>query len=597
MGQPGASLDPHETLCVPKKRRFVHEYVSTEDGGRELRIYFGLKEISFDEAEFIPFGEQLIKQDRFLAGSATGWSGGEPYPWERVKEMLEQLLEEGVIERGESEAQGGRSALQLAFVASEAAREAPAEPLFWRPDCASVMQKLTGRPLELGYLETVIPVHRVVHAALDADGRHVGEINVFPDVMRMKVPTEWRPCNYPGSRYQDDLPMNVTALQAMAKLWRPVLEAALAVRAEFVRRYPLAADGRWKLGDLHAFACAALALPTLAMMRERDPVENTKLDPVLSSMFRLIDGVRIVTIYLLFLPEQPRTYDAPMTGPELLYLTERENHFLSTRGVCAGPPPMIEEFFAAVVDGQAPTKGSAPLGAWASEIPAAIDYGLYGIQLYSVIFTLWARMGWAYQRVREALRADAALAEPGLEGLRARIEADWAVIVPGRLNQAAQRNWSEARYEEMYQQAQRGVRGHEGREPARLGDALTPPAGLLDEGARAQLRAIFAGQTGGAERAALEGVADAVLDYLRSERMALTAAAAVQRQINALLGRAHPTRPLAGADLALHHRFRVQTLGGLPVLMDAFEAELGLSVENTETATRVTRGGATVELT
>ncbi|HEU4534430.1 MAG TPA: hypothetical protein VFS00_09940 [Polyangiaceae bacterium] len=586
-------------MCVPKKRRFVHEYVPTADGNRELRIYFGLKEISFDEPEYIAFGEQLLKQDRFLAGSATGWSGGEPYPWERVREMLEQLIEEGVVERGEPQPQagGGRSALQQAFAAAEAAREAPSEPLFWRPDCEGVMRRLTGRPLELGYLETVIPVHRVAHPALDADGRHVGEINVFPDVMRMKIPTEWRPCNYPGSRYQDDLPMNVTALQAMSKHWRPVLEAGLAVRAEFVRRYPLAADGRWKLGDLHAFACAALALPTLALMREADPVENGALDPVLSSTFRVIDGVRIVTIYLLFLPEQPRTYDTPMASSELLYLTERENHFLSTRGVCAGPPHMIEEFFATIVDGQAPTKGAAPPpGAWAGDVPAAVDYGLYGIQLYAVVFTLWLRMGLAYQRVREALHGEAALAEPALDGLRARVEVDWALIVPGRLNQPVQRAWSEERYEEMYQRAQLGVRGAEGRAPARLADAIAPPPGLLGEGARAQLRAIVAGGAGGAARAALEEVADALLDYLRAERAALAAAAAVQRQINALLGRAHPSRPLAGADLALHHRFRVQTLGGLPVLADVFESELGLSVENTEIATRVTRDGTTVEL-
>lgn len=43
-----------------------------------------------------------------------------------------------------------------------------------------------GRPLELGFLEAMLPVHRVAHPAIDAEGRHVGESNVFPDSMRMK---------------------------------------------------------------------------------------------------------------------------------------------------------------------------------------------------------------------------------------------------------------------------------------------------------------------------------------------------------------------------------------------------------------------------
>jgi hypothetical protein len=56
MDQAGISLDPHETLCIPKRRRFMHEYLSTADGNRELLIHFGTKEITFDEADYIPFG-------------------------------------------------------------------------------------------------------------------------------------------------------------------------------------------------------------------------------------------------------------------------------------------------------------------------------------------------------------------------------------------------------------------------------------------------------------------------------------------------------------------------------------------------------------
>ncbi|MCU0687663.1 MAG: hypothetical protein MUF34_36370 [Polyangiaceae bacterium] len=574
-----------------------HEYLSTADGNRELLIHFGTKEITFDEADYIPFGEQLLKQDRFLAGSATQWATGEPYPWERVKEMLESLLEEGIVEREHAARPAGVNPRYQAVIEQEATRAAPTEPLWWMPDSAEVFEQVAGRPLELGYLETVIPVHRVAHAALDADGRHVGENNVFPYAMRLKIPTEWRACPYPGSRHQDDLPMNVTALQAMAKHWRSMLQTGLEVRAEFVRRYPMPSEGVWALGDLHAFSCAALALPSFELMRGEGPVANGALDPVLSSMFRLIDGVRMVTVFSLFWPEAQLPYDAPMTGQQLLHLTERDTHFLSTHGVCAGPPHMVEEFFATVVDGQPLAKGPAPLGEWARDIPAAVDYGLYGLQLYAVLFTLWVRMGSAYQQVREALQSATALAEPSLEGLRARFEAHWAIVVPGRLHLAEQRAWSEARYEEMFERSQLGLRGHEGRKPTPFVEALTPSPGLLGERARAQLLGVLrASLDAPGAGPTLEAVADALLEYLRVERTVLRAAVAVQRSINELLGRPQPQRALSGGDLAIHHDLRKGTLGGMPYLPDAFREELGLSIENTESSTRLTRGGESIEL-
>jgi hypothetical protein len=599
MNQADASIDPRETLCVPKKRRFMHEYVATEEGNRELRIYFGLKEITFDEPEFIAFGEHLIKQDRFVASSATAWSGGEPYPWDRVKEMLEALLDEGVIERGEKPSGApGRSDLYAGFLAQEERRVAPEEPLWWNPGCPEVMRRLAGRALEIGYLETVMPVHRVAHPALDADGRQVGEINVFPDSMRLKMPTEWRACPYAGSRHQDDMPMNVTALQAMRRVWQPVLEASLSVRDAFLERYPKNADGTWRLGDLHACSCAALALPTFMMMRAANPVENGRLDPVLSSLFRVVDGVRIVTLFLLFLPERPLTYDAPMAAEKLHYLTERDNHLLSTRGVCAGPPNMIDEFFGALVDDKPLAKGRNPLPTeWAEALPAAIDYGLLGIQLYSVIFSLWGRMCATYERIRWALTLGEAANEASLDRLRGRLEADWTSIIPGRLHWEVQRAWAEARYGELFERTQPGVRGAEGAEVKRLADVLRPAPGLLGGAAPERFREVL---SGGAEsavaRAALGEVADALLDYLRVERSALGEIDAIQRKINALLGREHPTRPLSGNDLALHHALRVRTIGGMPYLLDLFDEQFGLRVENTAGATRVERHGSSSDL-
>src|SRR3954471_13837200 len=191
------SVDPHETLFLSAKKRFVSAYVPGEDGANELHLFCGLQEITFDEPELFPWAETLIQQESFLAGAATGWST-QPLDWPRVKGLLEALLEEGIIAREPPEksvSQLPLSAAHLEFVESEKARPAPPSPRSWNPDPGAVLREIAGRDLEPGYIEAVVPVHRLAHIAVDREGRQVGEMNVFPEPLRLKVPTEWRTCN------------------------------------------------------------------------------------------------------------------------------------------------------------------------------------------------------------------------------------------------------------------------------------------------------------------------------------------------------------------------------------------------------------------
>jgi hypothetical protein len=589
MSQEAVSVDPHETLYLPMRRRFTSEYVLTPEGTRELHIFFGVKEITIDEPELLSFGETLLKQDQFMAGSATTWSLGEPYPWERVRELLEALLAEDILSR-EPPKTASESDFHRILLEAEARREAPTEPLWWNPDCPQVMERLTGRPLELGFLEAVLPVHRIAHPALDAEGRHVGEMNVFPDAMRMRLPTEWRACPYPGSRYRDDAMMNVTALRSMTRHWKPMLRGVLAVREEFLRHHSLLPDGSWRLGDLQAVSSAVLALPTLLLMRANEPVPNGALDPVLSSMFRVTDGVRMMVTALLLVPEYTMTYDTPMTAAELYRLTEQGNHLLSNRGVCAGPPHMVEEFFATLMEGKPVVGAPTPLPEWSAEIPAAMDYGLLGLQLYALQFNLWARMGRAYEVIRAALLE--VEEEPGglLGRLRERVEQDWRMLMPSRLHESSLRDWVDVRYGEMYEHTQRGLRGFREDALHRFQDAFTPARDEVDERARLRLRELIhshAGSPTGARRDVLDVMAEATAEYLAIERSVLRALERVQRQVNALLQRPHPARKFSGADLSLSHNLRVGLVRMLPYLMDMLREELGITVENTEDATRV----------
>ncbi|PTL80149.1 hypothetical protein [Vitiosangium sp. GDMCC 1.1324] len=583
-------VDPHEMLYLPLRRRFRSEYETTPEGTRELHLFFGIKEITFDEPELFSFGEALIKQDQFMAGSATTWSSGEPYPWERVKELLEALLAENILSREAQSPPTAESDSHRRFLEAEARRKAPTEPLWWNPDCPKVMERLTGRPLELGFLEAVLPLQRIAHPALDAEGRHVGEINVFPDSLRMNLPTEWRPCPYPGGRYRDDAMMNVTALRSMTRHWKPVLRGVLAVREEFLRRHSPLPDGSLRVGDLHAVSYSVLALPTLLLMRGTEPVPNGALDPVLSSMFRVTDGVRMVTATLLGSPELGATYDSSMTAAELHRITERYDLFFSKRGVCAGPPHMVEEFLATLLDGRPAAGAPSPRAGWEAELPAAVDYGLLGLQLYVLQFNLWRYMGPAYEVIRGALLT--VEDEPGgvLDRLRARVERDWERILANGLHKPDRQDWIQARRAEMYEHAQRGLRGFREEALRHLRDAVVPARDEVDAKARLQLRSLIrssAGSPSGARRDVLDTVADAVAEFLAIERSVLGVMETVQRQINVLLQRPHPARKFSGADLSLHHVLRLGLMSMLPYLLDVLRDELGITVENTAEMTRI----------
>ncbi|MCP3141538.1 hypothetical protein [Pyxidicoccus xibeiensis] len=589
MSLEAAPVDPHETLYVPMRRRFIKEYLTSPEGVRELHIYYGTREITLDEQDLHSFGEQLCLEDSFMAGAATRWTPGEPYPWERVKELLEALLEEGVLTR-EAPTLAFDSESHRKYLDSEARRMAPTEPLWWNPDAPQIMQQLAGRPLELGFLEAVVPVYRVGHPALDAEGRHVGESNVFPEAMRMKMETEFKACHFAGSRYRQAAPMNVTALKSMMRHWKPMMHAVLAVREAFLRHHSRLPDGRWRLGDLHAISSAVLAVPTYMMMRANAPVENGALDPVLSNIYRVTDGVRMVTAYLLFLPEEPMTYDTPLSSAELLYVTDRDNHYIGNRGVCAGPPNLVAEYFETLMDGR-PVAGEPPtLPAWAQDITPGVDYGLLGLQLYSLQFNLWSHMCRAYELIRAAT-PKAEEAPGGFWGrLRERVERDWAMMRPTRLHTATQRDWAEARYIEMFDRAQRGMSTFREDSLVHLRDVFTPRLDDVYTRTREELRALVrarAGAAGGPHADLADAVADATAEYLTLERSALRALDDVQRQVNTLLQRPHPPRPFSNKDLSLHHRMRAGTVGVLPYLLDVFRDELGVDIDNSEEGTRL----------
>lgn len=580
-----AALQPTDMLRLPHHQRMVVQIVVGEDGGRELQLYYGDQEISFDEPELFAFGETLARQARFVAGDALHW--GEPGDWLRVRGLLEALIDAGVLQRADDE--DGDDERR---VGEDGVRPSPLPPaLTDRPrswhECPRLMAELTGRPLELGWLELVVPIFRVAHLALDAEGRQVGEANVFPPMLRLDVPTRWRSCIYPGSRYQHDKPMNVTALKAMRAHWRPMMAMLLKVREAYLRRCPEARAG-WTVGHLERFATAVLTLPAWQLMRAERRVANGALHPVLSSLFRVTDGLRMTMHHMLFIPfgEPTRRPDTPMTAAEVHAYAERAFSFVSDHGVCAGPKAMVDEFLAVAVDGREPRDGlpetlDPELLAAIDDIEPAIDYAMLGLQAYAAVFSLWPTTMRAYERLASV--AEAWVIDEPVPAVQALVQ--WLRPIVAQLRSSthlATEAWRADRefvYGDMDAQCHRALTG---RLPQRtLAERLQPhPA---PEHLQRHLEQLIERRFGAAGSAAAQqhraAVADALLDYALRAQAVVRTACDVQRETNRHLGREQPARPFAAADIDLYVQLAAETEGRVPFLLDELPRMFHLSAD------------------
>jgi len=585
-----AALAPGERLYVPHRKRLYHSYSTNAEGARELRIDYGVKEITFDEVHLFPFGERLVRETSFTGLEAMQWGPG--YSWDELVPLFDALLAEGVIKRGGSDPhddprdpRGG--GLVPALLPPSVC---PAHRFWSNAECEAISRDLTDHAFELGYLETVVPVFRIAHPALDADGRQVGEGNVFPPRLRMDIETEWRVCQYSGSRYRDDAPMNVTGLKAMIKHWKPMMATLLHIRREL--RHRLGPAERWTIGELHLLASIVLAVPTYQLMMGGGATPQRPLHPVLSSLFRITDGVRMTTYEMLFAIEHPRRADEPLTAAQLYDHAEMYAILIGETGVCAGPRPLIDEFLATAVDGL-PAEGidglalPAEVQALVDDLPAAVDYGLLGMQSWATSLSIWLEMSRTYEALLPIVEA-AAPGHPAAERLLARLRASWKVLEQLQITFDYDRDVHFKAYLDAYEQSWRAARTKIG--PPTLAAAVAPyPDGPAYRDAADRLHAMLQVRVARGELpaalddAATGRVANLLANLLRHEQAILASTTALQHAINTLLDRPRPTRPLCVRDFLATYALNSGP-GVFPYIFDTLDAELGIRVDTTASA-------------
>ena len=572
-----------DLLVLPMHKRVVTQYAINATGNRELRLFHGDKEISFDEPELFRFGETLGKQSRFIAGIATTW--GEGLSWAQVRDLLDMLIAEGVLRHADE------YGVDEVVMGEEGAQPSPLPPApctvarSWN-ESEMITGDLAGRALEAGYLELVVPIFRVAHMALDQEGRQVGEANVFPPAMRLDIPTRWRTCIYEGTRHQADKPMNVTALKSMRAHWGQMMGALLAVRAAYLGRFPEAKRG-WTVGHLERLSVTVLALPTWLLMRRESRIENGQLHPALSSLFRVTDGLRMTMHQMLFVPfgEPALSPDTPMSAAEVYAYAERNFSFHAGHGVCAGPQVMIEEFLAVLMDGKEP-RGGVPqqfdtqVEDALSGLDTALDYALLGLQAYAAVFSVWPLMTRAYAELEVIAMAWAPRGPANVASFADLLhERNVRIVKTGYLATEERRTDREQVYADMHAQCGTAVNGAAPRPALAERIALSK---FATGGSQARvLRGLLARRFDLAASAVsphLDHLTTCILAFLRQKQAILRAACEVQREINALLGRTPPERPFTATDLGIYHRLLGDPDGRPPYLLEDLEKYFGMRI-------------------
>lgn len=572
MGAVAAGIDPSDELELPAPKRMVVQYRTGADKVRVLNLYYGDKDVSFDDPAFFAFGETLARQSRFRAGAACGWGAG--YGWDAVAPLLLDLLEAGILVRADASA--ATPALFEDRTRPSPLPPAPAVRARSWTDCAAITQELTGRAVDPGHLELIVPMFRIAHIAVDRDGRQVGEANVFPRALRLEAPTEWLACTYPGTRYRSDRPMNATALKAMRTHWPQMMSVLLAIRSAFLKRFPEAADG-WTVGHVERLAALVLAVPTYALVRCDKPVATGDLHPVLSSVFRVTDGLRMAMHQMMFVPVGESTVapETRVTVDDILDYAERNHAFHSETGVCAGPRIMVREFAETLILGSTAVRyADGPLDAAVADalsaVEAAFDYGLLAMRAHAALFAVWPATARAYRAL-----AAVALPEASPDAARTRNHLAARMTELEHATYLGREDWCvdrERAYDDMYVWCGRGL-GRDDRLPAR--DDAPPDADLV---ARVDAAIRAARDFGSGPDDPVPALAAAIADYLVRERALLTSAAAAQDRVNDRLGRAAPARAFASADVDIHNRLQGVERPRLPYLLDDLADLFGIGL-------------------
>ena len=243
----------------------------------------------------------------------------------------------------------------------------PMPPLRWRnlaDLCA--LTAVDGHALPVDLLEATLGAGLLAQLVRDTSGRQSGEnsLAMLAPALTDPVPTEWRPCRFAGSRFEDTRPMNVSGLKQLAPDFDGMLGRIAALRAAFLARI---GRDRLDLGGMWLLSWVFFVLPAWTARRVADRCPNGAVPEWATALSKTFGGVRMTLQMLL---ARGCRVDTEFSPAELVRVTEEEARYLSVTGVSAGTPAMIDRTLDVFVSGTC-----APAAPPIPELARALDYG------------------------------------------------------------------------------------------------------------------------------------------------------------------------------------------------------------------------------
>ena len=290
--------------------------------------------------------------------------------------------------------------------------------------------------------------------------------------------------------------------------------------------------------------------------------------------------------------------DRVATIDEILDYAER-NYAFHSIGVCPGPKAMMRELVQVLSDGRGNTDYASvtldqAVEAAFDNLDAAVDYGLHGLRNDAAAFSLWPKMARAYEQIAAIVEAWPSIDLPQVATLRETMRTHSRTLL--NRTYLARELWRVSResvYADMYRQCGRGLAGLYGASDL---DVLLAPVWTREHRrTEAMLRDILRSRFGIADETSerfVQNLSGCIMDFLLREQAVLRTAAAVQIDINRLLGRDPPERVLCAADLGVHNLMTGFDSHRLPYLIDELERLLGIHISLDTDSLTVSRQNA-----
>jgi hypothetical protein len=377
----------------------------------------------------------------------------------------------------------------------------------------------------------------------------------------------------------------------MTNRWPELLSLTEQSRKAFFERLPPQGTGL-SVGEVHLLAVCTLATAGYVMVRGVEPVANGQLDAGLAAMFRLIDGVRLVTTEMMRATAGEHGCDRPVGAQGIADYAERYAVYYGTHGVCAGPQALIDEYLQVLLEGaSAPIQVEPHMATRVGDLDAALDYGLSGQRIEALIRIFGAAQGLLHERLAAAVRPLTAGTKLG-ELLEIPVDSEHYPLL--RMDHPPKETFELelAINRWLYDRTRGRVTGDTiGAPDEVLALQAIEPAVKAEQ--KSRLREFFgrALPDGALSEAAASEVAAVAADVFTLERQCLRAVAGEQGRLNERLCRPNG-RPLTGDDLAVYTRPRMG-----PPLAATLAEGLGLSITTDAAATLLPSGGQTLSLT